>query len=265
MLGLKTALINYIFITLLYIRYGKDAIMPNKKSPKRAYVIRMSSQKGGVGKTTVAVNLSTALSIAGYKVLLVDSDISNPSITFYLGLRKPNVGFNDVLLGKSKLENADVLYPPTGMRVLPEPATDEEVPPIKEEYFDAFGQQLHKSDFHFIIIDTSPGIMSEKLLYYDEALLVTTPEMPALSSVVKLGKLFSKNKVNHNLVVNRFNKNIDIDDVKDLYGKQPIAVLPEDDIVAESLAKQVPAYLVNKTSPFPTQIGNLLNYYTKLR
>ena len=235
-----------------------------KTGKSRAYVIRMSSQKGGVGKTTVAVNLSTALSVAGYKVLLIDSDITNPSVTFYLGLKRPSIGFNDVLLGKSKLEKSQVLYAPTGLHVLPEPPT-EVIPNIKEEYFDEFGKQLHKSDFDFIILDTAPGIMPEKLSYYDEALLVTTPEMPALSSVIKLSRLFSKNKVNHNLVVNRFSKNIDIDDVKDLYGKKPIAILPEDAIVPESLAKQIPAYLVNKQSPFPSGIGNLLSYYSTNR
>lgn len=249
---------------MVYIENGVSNYASKKTSNRRAYVIRMSSQKGGVGKTTVAVNLSTALSIAGYKVLLVDSDISNPSITFYLGLKKPSVGFNDVLLGKSKLEKADVLYQPTGLRVLPEPAT-EKIPPLKEEYFDAFGKQLHKSDFDFIILDTAPGIMSEKLSYYDEALLVTTPELPALSSVIKLSRIFNKNKVVHNLIVNRFNKNIDIDDVKDLYGKKPIAILPEDVLVSESLAKQIPAYLMNKQAPFPSGINNLLTFYSARR
>jgi MinD superfamily P-loop ATPase len=86
--------------------------MPKKAPTERPYIIRMSSQKGGVGKTTIAVNLSTALSVKGYRVLLVDADIYNPCITFYLGLRSPTVGFKDVLLGKSKLEKSDILYSP---------------------------------------------------------------------------------------------------------------------------------------------------------
>jgi MinD-like ATPase involved in chromosome partitioning or flagellar assembly len=238
--------------------------MPKKAPTERPYIIRMSSQKGGVGKTTIAVNLATALSVKGYRVLLVDADIYNPCITFYLGLRSPTVGFKDVLLGKSKLEKSDILYKPTGLHVLPEPETAE-VPSVNEKYFDTFGKQLHKTDFHFVILDTSPSLMPEKLSHYDEALIVTTPELPAISSVVRLAKVFGKNKVSHNLVVNRFRGDIDLNDVKEVYGKKPIAVLPEDNTVSISLAEQVPAYLANKKAPFSTRINELVDYYSTFR
>jgi len=233
------------------------------------YIIRLSSQKGGVGKTTIAVNLSTALSTNGYKVLLIDSDISNPSVMYYLGIKKPNVGFEDVLLKRTRLEEAKILYKPTGMYILPEIQTDE-MAIIRPGYFDTlnrnietFGRQLHKGDFDFVIFDSAPGIISEKLLrYYDEALLVTTPEMPAIGSVVKLGRFFDENKVKHNLIINRFNHDIDIDDVKEFYGKAPIAVLPEDPIVRKSLAKEMPAYLADKKAPFSKGIDDLVKYYS---
>jgi MinD-like ATPase involved in chromosome partitioning or flagellar assembly len=237
---------------------------------KGPYIIRLSSQKGGVGKTTVSVNLSIALSTRGYKVLLVDSDMSNPSVTYYLGLKKPNIGFRDMVLNKSKiLENAKVLYKPTGMYVLPEPQI-KEMAILKPGYFDTlndnietFGMQLRKSDFDFIIFDTSPGIMSEKLLYYyDEALLVSTPELPSISSIIKFSSFFNEYKVKHNLVINRFNRNIDIGDVTELYGKKPIAVLPEDQTVGKSLAKEIPIFLTDKRAPFVKGINKLAEYYS---
>jgi flagellar biosynthesis protein FlhG len=232
------------------------------------YIITLSSQKGGVGKTTIAVNLATALGIAGHKVLLVDSDISNPSIKFFLGLKDPTLGYRDVLLGKSKLESTYVDYKPASLRVLPGYVTrdaNSDMPGLIDDNADNVGKQLYRTDFDFIIIDTSPGILSEKLLkYYGEALLVTTPEMPAIASVVKLSKVYDKDKVKHNLIVNRFNKNIDIDDVQKLYGKKPLAELPEDELVPLSLAKQTPAYLMDEKAPFPKGIFDLRNFYSKL-
>ena len=229
----------------------------------KPYVIRVSSQKGGVGKTTIAVNLSVALSELGYKVLLIDSDMTNPSITYYLGLRKPNIGLRDVMTGKVELEKAEVLYSPTGMRILPEDPTSEFKPEVKLDYFNSLAEQLNKEDLNFVIFDTSPGIMAEGFLYYyDEALLVSTPELPAIGSAIRLARVFDKDNVKHNLVINRFNDDIEIKDVKEAYGKNPVAILPEDPIVRESLAKQIPVYIADKKAPFSNGIYDLVKYYS---
>jgi len=211
--------------------------------------------------------LATALSQSGNKVLLIDSDVSNPSVKFFLGLKDPELGYRDVLLGKSKLENAYIPYKQTSMSVVPgyvTADTNTDMASLIERNGDSVGKQLSKTDFNFIVIDTSPGILSQKLLkYYGEALLVTTPEMPAIASVVKLSRRYDEQKVKHNLVINRYNKNIDIDDVSELYGKKPLAELPEDDLVPTSLAQQTPAYLMNEKAPFPKGIYDLRNFYSK--
>ena len=59
---------------------------PNsRRNSEMAKKIAISSQKGGVGKTTTAVNLGAALSLRGFKVLLIDSD-SQANLTIALGL-----------------------------------------------------------------------------------------------------------------------------------------------------------------------------------
>src|ERR1700759_2154793 len=60
--------------------------------PGVTYVVAVGSGKGGVGKTTVSVNLAVALAKLGYKVGLVDADIYGPNVPLMMGTsRQPNV------------------------------------------------------------------------------------------------------------------------------------------------------------------------------
>ncbi len=60
--------------------------------PGVAHVVAVGSGKGGVGKTTVAVNLAVALGKLGYRVGLIDADIYGPNVPMMLGqTRQPNI------------------------------------------------------------------------------------------------------------------------------------------------------------------------------
>src|SRR5947208_15366225 len=63
---------------------GKEDLIPNVK-----HVIAISSGKGGVGKTTVAVNLAVALRLSGSTVGLLDADVYGPNIPMMMGVPKP--------------------------------------------------------------------------------------------------------------------------------------------------------------------------------
>src|ERR1700760_3356571 len=60
--------------------------------PGVAYVVAVGSGKGGVGKTTVSVNIAVSLAKLGYKVGLIDADIYGPNVPTMLGVtRQPNI------------------------------------------------------------------------------------------------------------------------------------------------------------------------------
>ena len=58
----------------------------------RHQIIGVMSQKGGVGKTTIAVNLAVMLRLKGYETLIVDLDTSNPSVGIHLGMHESEDG-----------------------------------------------------------------------------------------------------------------------------------------------------------------------------
>jgi ATP-binding protein involved in chromosome partitioning len=122
--------------------------------PGVAHVVAVGSGKGGVGKTTVAVNLSVALAKLGYKVGLVDADIYGPNVPTMLGAtRQPNVvGENriePILAHGVKFISIGLISPgdkPLVMRG-----------PMLHQIIRQFLQQVEWGELDFLLIDLPPG------------------------------------------------------------------------------------------------------------
>jgi len=147
------------------------------------------SGKGGVGKSTVAVNLATALMLSGKRVGLLDVDIHGPSIPTMLGLEKETLqngegGMLPVELGDMKVVSLGFL--------LPNP--DEAViwrGPMKMGVIRQFLQDVEWGDLDYLIVDSPPGTGDEPLSIcqllepLDGAVVVTTPQKVAAVDVRK--------------------------------------------------------------------------------
>jgi capsular exopolysaccharide synthesis family protein len=92
-------------------RYLRTRLDPLVASTEGGVVLLVASARGWEGRTSVAANLATALASAGKKVILVDADLQNPSLSKVFGTRhRPGLG--DLLAGRALLEEAAV---PTGV------------------------------------------------------------------------------------------------------------------------------------------------------
>jgi polysaccharide biosynthesis transport protein len=129
-------------------------------------IIMITSAMGSEGKTTMASHLATSLARGGRKILLVDCDLRRPCVhrAFNLG---PSDGVCEILRGEAELADCLVhLESPAGLSILPAGRLDQQV--LKLLAMDRLHEMLEpiKSQFDFIIIDSSP------LLPVTDALLV---------------------------------------------------------------------------------------------
>ncbi|MDE1865701.1 MAG: AAA family ATPase [Candidatus Micrarchaeota archaeon] len=234
---------------------------------KGPYIVRISSQKGGVGKTTIAVNLATVLSMLDYKVLLVDADYANPSVGFHLGLENVNRGFADIGAKRVDPKSVIVTHAPTGMHVIPGRVGGKVVYPSISQIEWQF-KILREENYDFAIVDTAPGILpfveNVYLKNYDEAVIVTTPEMASCTSAIRLAHVYDTLGLKHSLVVNRMrNKRyeISIQEIEESYEGSVTGAVPEDEIVPLSIAEHIPAYLLNQRCGFSEGVSRASKRY----
>lgn len=127
-------------------------------------IIAISNQKGGVGKTTTAINLSACLAEKGKKVLTIDMDPQG-NTTSGLGIDKNEVEDTsyEVLLGEAKIENAITKSIMDGLFVVPSErglvgAEIELIGKVDREFILKKEVERIKDDYDFIIIDCPPSL-----------------------------------------------------------------------------------------------------------
>ena len=168
------------------------------KNPIRGtkFTIAVSSAKGGVGKSTFAINLAMALKNLGSKVGILDADIYGPSLPKMMNIsQKPESD------GKSltPIEKYGVQCISIGLLV------EEETPmiwrgPMVISAIKTFTQKVLWNNLDFLIIDMPPGTGDTQLTFAQEikvdgAIIISTPQEIALLDVKRGIKMFDKLKV----------------------------------------------------------------------
>jgi ATP-binding protein involved in chromosome partitioning len=162
--------------------------------PGVANVIAVSSGKGGVGKSTTAVNLALALAAEGARVGLLDADIYGPSLPLMMGLS----GRPESDDGKTMrpMENHGVKVMSIGFLVEPEQAVVWRGP-MATQALDQLLRQTAWGDLDYLVIDMPPGTGDIQLTLSQRvpltgAVIVTTPQDIALLDAKKGLNMFEK-------------------------------------------------------------------------
>lgn len=158
----------------------------------RPYVLTVTSGKGGVGKSTVALNVSLTFAMLGKQVLLVDADGNLAGLDVMAGV-VPRFRLGDVLRGDRDLESVLITLAP-GLRLLPGSSGETHYPLLERERQGALLRDLLSRDQRsdVIVIDTAAGLTPEIIRYGEEAdsvLVVTTPEPTAVMDAYAMIKV----------------------------------------------------------------------------
>jgi ATP-binding protein involved in chromosome partitioning len=157
-------------------------------------IIAVASGKGGVGKSTTAVNLALALSAEGAKVGLLDADIYGPSQPMMMGVS----GRPDTLDGKTMepLENYGVQVASIGFMIDPDQPMVWRGPMVTQALQQLL-EQTNWKDLDYLVVDMPPGTGDIQLTLSQKvpvtgAVIVTTPQDIALLDARKGLKMFEK-------------------------------------------------------------------------
>lgn len=207
--------------------------------PREGKIVAVFSPKGGIGCTTIAVNLGVAMAESGNSTVLVDGSLQFGDVAVMLNL-KSSTTIIDLVERMNELDydlvSSVVTSHNSGLKVLLAPSRPEMAELVTENHIKKLFHALRQM-YDFVIIDTSSSLNDVNLAMLDVAdriILVTQQNLPSLKNVSRFYDLsdgldYASDKIM--LVVNHgSNKlNISVKDIIDSLKRQIVSVIPEDE------------------------------------
>lgn len=178
----------------------------------RSRIITITSGKGGVGKSNLAINLAISLSRMGKKVVILDADFGLANVEVMLGVR-PSYNLADLMFKGKGLEDI-ITEGPEGIGFISGGSGIKELTNLTKEQLINLAYRLEELDrkADVVIIDTGAGIsenVMEFVMLSAEVLLVVTPEPTSITDAYALLKTldrrpeFSRDRCNIKLIANK--------------------------------------------------------------
>ena len=233
-----------------------------------ARVITVTSGKGGVGKTSIAVNLAIQIQRMGKRVIILDADFGLANIEVMLGIR-PKYNLADLMF-RGKTLSEIITQGPEGIGFISGGSGIQELARMTKEQVMYLTQKLVELDAmaDVIIVDTGAGIADNVLEFVtasSEVILVATPEPTSITDAYALLKAlnrragFSREHTSIRMISNRVGSEAE---GRSLYEKMSVVVdkflniqpeflgiIPQDDMISKAVMVQKPITMAYPNSP----------------
>lgn len=243
-----------------------------------ARVITVTSGKGGVGKSSISVNLAIALSRLGNRVIILDADFGLANIEVMLGIR-PQYNLADLIF-RGKTLSEIVTEGPEKIGFISGGSGIQELTNLSKDQIINLIQKLVELDERadVIIVDTGAGISDSVLEFIaasSEVLLVVTPEPTSITDAYALLKALNRKKdvsLKETTIKMLANRVDSLEEGMELYNKLSIVVnkflhlkleylgaLQQDTTVSKAVMRQAPSVVSYPNSQFSKAIKEYAN------
>ncbi|MCP4671552.1 MAG: MinD/ParA family protein [Desulfobacula sp.] len=230
-----------------------------------ARIITITSGKGGVGKTSISLNLSLSLASKGHKVCLFDADLGLANVNILTGIY-PKHDLESVISGQFNL-NEIIIKDFQGIDIIPGSSGVEKIADLtKTQTGTLISAFLDLEEYDYFIFDTSAGISSQVLSFCmasHEIILIATCEPTSLTDAYSMLKVLSKYGYNNpvKIVINQVKSGKAAQkayiQLKDTVNKflsikvQPLGIMASDKNVRAAVISQTPFFML-----FPDTIAS---------